>query len=112
MKRHAKYAMGGSILSAGAALLSEHGSDAIPGQSSVVGENGPELMMMPQGARIIPNIKDGYDMLNYITKSVKGGKSAPPPQVNEGNKEVSNTAMIAALNDKLDYVARAIKRGR
>jgi hypothetical protein len=109
----------GSLFSGIASIIGlQKGSDSTPGGPAVVGEHGPELVQMPQGAKVYPNIKDGYDMLNYITRTVKEGtdkQSAqvnPPPQMDPTNQEVSNTAMIAALHDKLNKVASAIKKGK
>jgi hypothetical protein len=96
----------------------QKGSDSTPAGTALVGEHGPELVQMPQGAKVYPNIKDGYDMLEYVTRNAQGktGKENkevnPPPQMDPTNQEVSNTAMIAALHDKLNKVASAIKRGR
>jgi hypothetical protein len=96
----------------------QKGTDSAPEGTALVGEHGPELVQMPQGAKVYPNIKDGYDMLNYVTRNAQGktGKESkevnPPPQMDPTNQEVSNTAMIAALHDKLNKVASAIKRGR
>jgi hypothetical protein len=115
----AQYAAGGAAASGAAALLPSiisaftgkaAGTDNLSGGIGVVGEHGPEVVQLPQGAKVIPNIKDGYDMLNYITRSVRGGRVNPPPQMDPTNKEVSNTAMIAAMNDKLEKVAAYIKK--
>ena len=117
----AQYAGAGAAASGASALLGPiitglaalaKGSDSTEAGPTLVGEHGPEIVQMPQGAKVIPNIKDGYDMLDYISRNVQSKNPNPPPQMDPTNQEVSNTAMIQALNDKLETVASYIKKGK
>jgi hypothetical protein len=109
----AKYAGIGAGVSAGANLLSNllfaEGTDSAPGGPAIVGEHGPEAVILPKGAKVIPTMKDGYAMLDYIAKA---GKGQPAPVAKKGSEEVSNTAMIAAMNDKLEKVTKYLSRGK
>ena len=52
------------------------GTDSAPGGLAVVGENGPELVNLPQGSQVIPNNKLGGVTVNiYGNVSTKNGTS-------------------------------------
>jgi hypothetical protein len=105
-------------------MVGEHGPEATlnrDGSIGQVGSSGPEIRNLQKGTAIVPNIKDGYSMLQYITDKVKNPEKYaspgtntpqnmnPAPKITAQNKDVSNTAMIAAVNDKLDKTLNYIK---
>jgi len=78
------------------------GSDGV---DAIVGENGPERVILPEGSMVIPNIKDGYDMLRYVVKKAARGEPAKTPRgvsIGKDNIQAASLSMIDALNDKLD----------
>ena len=110
----------GQLLS-GAGLLkhAERGADAIGFErggdkvEAIVGENGPERVLLPKGASVIPNIKDGYDMLAHVVKYAKNGKHAETPRgvsIDDSNKGVATLSMIDALNDKVEKVMKYMQK--
>jgi len=95
-------------LATGGAL--EGGSDKV---EAIVGENGPERVLLPKGAAVIPNIKDGYDMLAHVVKYAKNGKHAETPRgvsIDDSNKGVATLSMIDALNDKVEKVMKYMQK--
>jgi len=85
-----------------AALFLKDGGET-QGGLTVTDENGPELKILPKGTKVVPTIKDGYDMLDFVVKGMKAGTSTEP------KNEPQNTSMIAAVNDKVDNLERALK---
>ncbi len=86
----------------------EKGTDGV---EALVGENGPERVILPEGSMVIPNIKDGYDMLKWVVKKAARGQDAQTPRgvsIGKDNVQAATLSMIDALNDKIDRMMKYV----
>ena len=86
----------------------EKGTDGV---EALVGENGPERVILPEGSMVIPNIKDGYDMLKWVVKKAARGQDAQTPRgvsIGKDNVQAATLSMIDALNDKIERMMKYI----
>ena len=81
------------------------------GHTVIIGVHGPEVRKIPRGAMIVPNIKDGYDMINYALKDYAAGKPNKTPRgisITEDNKHAAAISMKDALDDRISRLNKLV----